>query len=205
MITINIVFVLMLIQLSRAGLVLILHSVYEPAVLFANFTLVLIGIVLCLIFKPDKNKMGLNFSHNKKLYIISTLIIVLLIIFSPVFYVNTNFEDIIFMLESVLLFPIFEELLFRGYIWSEYVKCGIKEWKIYLITTVLFGLWHLGYWDAIYYRASQNFEEVNMPEVMFFKVLIGMAFGTITGFVRLKTKNVYSSILVHSFLNIFGR
>ncbi len=205
MITINMIFVLMLIQLSRAGLVLILHSVYEPAALFENFTLVLIGIVLCLIYKPDKNKLGFNFSHNKKLYIISTLIIVLLIISSPVFYVNSNFEDIIFMLEAVLLYPIFEELLFRGYIWSEYVKCGVKEWKIYLVTTVLFGLWHLGYWDTIYYRASQNFESVNIPEVMFFKVLIGMAYGTIAGFVRLKTKNVYSSILVHSFLNIFGR
>jgi membrane protease YdiL (CAAX protease family) len=44
-----------------------------------------------------------------------------------------------------------------------------------------------------------------MAEIMFYKVQVRIIFGVVTGFVRYKMKNTYSSIMVHSLMNIFGR
>lgn len=40
---------------------------------------------------------------------------------------------------------------------------------------------------------------------MVWKVITGLCYGMILGAVRLKTKNSYSTMLVHGVLNIFGR
>ncbi|WP_368488841.1 CPBP family glutamic-type intramembrane protease [Clostridium sp. BJN0013] len=44
-----------------------------------------------------------------------------------------------------------------------------------------------------------------LPFVMFMKVITGLCFGIIIGFIRYKLKNCYATILIHSFMNIFGR
>jgi membrane protease YdiL (CAAX protease family) len=46
---------------------------------------------------------------------------------------------------------------------------------------------------------------IDIPNVLFGKVLIGLAFGLFTGYARFKTDNVYTGLLIHSFLNIFGK
>lgn len=204
----EIIIVLTLIQASRAILVQIIRTIYEPAVSFHNLSLIMMGIILCFVYKPNLQSIILDMQRvnrrTKLAYTAIILILLILIVLSPILYTG-NVEDIRQMLEAVLLFPVFEELLFRGYIWNRLEREHMNKNLIYIITTILFGLWHLGYWDVISIKASESFASVNMRTVMFYKVCIGLGYGACTGCVRLKTKNTYSSILLHSFLNIFGR
>lgn len=96
--------------------------------------------------------------------------------------------------------PIFEEIIFRGYIWNKLNVVFKKESITYIVSTALFALWHIGYIDAISFRV-----ETGLAIAMFWKVITGLCFGIILGAVRYKTKNSYSTILLHGVMNIFGR
>lgn len=205
----SIIAALILIQASRAGIFQLLHVFYEPAAIYSDFIFIIIGILLLILFRPSKQCLGLDFSKTAKaakvLYLLATVLLILLFVTSLILFTDNNPENIVMTIKGVLLYPIFEELLFRGYIWDKLRKNIIKEYRVYIIITLLFGLWHLGYWDIIYYNASHKFSVVNMNWIMLNKVLVGIGYGVVTGIVRLKTKNTYSSILLHSFLNVFGR
>ncbi|WP_346928927.1 CPBP family glutamic-type intramembrane protease [Clostridium sp.] len=69
-----------------------------------------------------------------------------------------------------------------------------------IILTALFALWHIGYISSIAFRIKNG-----LVNAMVWKVITGLCFGIILGAVRLKTKNSYSTILLHGSLNIFGR
>jgi membrane protease YdiL (CAAX protease family) len=75
-----------------------------------------------------------------------------------------------------------------------------KEIETYIVTTILFALWHIGYISSIAFRV-----ETGLANAMIGKVITGLCFGIILGMIRLKTKNSYSTILLHGALNIFGR
>jgi membrane protease YdiL (CAAX protease family) len=99
-----------------------------------------------------------------------------------------------------MVIPIFEEMIFRGYIWNKLNVVFEKEWITYIVSTLLFALWHIGYIDAIAFRV-----ETGLVIAMFWKVITGLCFGVVLGAVRYKTKNSYSTILLHGIMNIFGR
>jgi membrane protease YdiL (CAAX protease family) len=208
MIIVKIVFSLLAIQLTRAGLLQLLLMTGDQAILYHSFILVALGVLLYLVFRPKLKDLGLELhgldKRTRRIYATATIVVILLAIASPSNY-SGNVEDIISSIESVLIYPIFEELVFRGYIWSKLEEHKLVGMKAYLITALLFGIWHLGYLDVIYIKSTQNFPDSNINDVMFYKFLIGTAYGVFTGFTRYKTKNAYSSIIVHSFLNIFGR
>lgn len=208
MIIINIVLSLLGLQLTRAALLQLLLMTGEQAILYHSFILVVMGVLLLLILRPKRKELGLELQWNDKRtkikYITAAGIVCFLAITSPSNDTG-NIEDMISMIESVLIYPIFEELVFRGYIWSRLEEHKLAGRKAYFITALLFGLWHLGYLDVIYMKSTRYFPDSDICYVMFNKFLIGIGYGIITGFVRLKTRNTYSSILVHSFMNIFGR
>ncbi len=68
------------------------------------------------------------------------------------------------------------------------------------MTTIPFALWHFGYISSIAFRV-----EYGLMNAMIWKAITGLCFGIVLGAVRLKTKNCYSTILLHSVMNIFGR
>ncbi len=74
----------------------------------------------------------------------------------------------------------------------------------YIVSTILFEVWHLGYIDTIIWRTSLFSPDANIANIMFWKIITGMIIGVILGFFRYKNKNVYSSMLVHTFINTFG-
>ena len=80
-----------------------------------------------------------------------------------------------------------------------------NESTIYIINTLLFTIWHLGYIDSIWLKITLLAASTGVPFAMFMKVITGLCFGIVIGFVRYKLKNCYSTMLVHSFMNIFGR
>ena len=132
-------------------------------------------------------------------YISVSIISVVLFIASPSNY-KDGIEPILLLVYSSIVTPIFEELIFRGYIWNELNQIFTSEWKTYIITTILFALWHLGYISSIAFRV-----EYDLLNVMIWKVITGLCFGIVLGAVRLKTKNCYSTMLLHGVMNLFGR
>lgn len=209
MLLIEMIVGLILIQLSRVGFTTLLQFLNVPIILSDCLSFLFLGVILFFIFKPDRKSLGLELRAKKKvvkiIYTVATIFVILLLITTILFFSEGNVDNVLMTLKGVVIIPVFEELLFRGFLWNKLTENKIKEIHAYIIITVLFGLWHLGYWDIIYYNASMNFADIHMGEIMFYKVLFTMAFGIVCGFVRLKTKNTYSGILVHSFLNVFGR
>ena len=132
-------------------------------------------------------------------YISVSIISVVLFIASPSNY-KGGIESILLLVYSSIVTPIFEELIFRGYIWNELNQIFTSEWKTYIITTILFALWHLGYISSIAFRVEDD-----LLNVMIWKVITGLCFGIVLGAVRLKTKNCYSTMLLHGVMNLFGR
>ena len=132
-------------------------------------------------------------------YISVSIISVVLFIASPSNY-KGGIESILLLVYSSIVTPVFEELIFRGYIWNELNQIFTSEWKTYIITTILFALWHLGYISSIAFRVEDD-----LLNVMIWKVITGLCFGIVLGAVRLKTKNCYSTMLLHGVMNLFGR
>ena len=132
-------------------------------------------------------------------YISVSIISVVLFIASPSNY-KGGIEPILLLVYSSIVTPIFEELIFRGYIWNELNQIFTSEWKTYIVTTILFALWHLGYISSIAFRVEDD-----LLNVMIWKVITGLCFGIVLGAVRLKTKNCYSTMLLHGVMNLFGR
>ena len=132
-------------------------------------------------------------------YISVSIISVVLFIASPSNY-KGGIEPILLLVYSSIVTPIFEELIFRGYIWNELNQIFTSEWKTYIVTTIFFALWHLGYISSIAFRVEDD-----LLNVMIWKIVTGLCFGIVLGAVRLKTKNCYSTMILHGVMNLFGR
>ena len=164
---------------------------------------ILILSVFLLIKKTSLQDLGLSFQDSKpivrNLYIIGVSIILLMVISSFFFMDNLSSS---MNLRFGLVSPVFEEILFRGYLWHRLKKSKVGDISIIFITGVFFGLFHLfGYYE---YSYETNFttEAPVMLNVVIQKVLLNIAFGLLLGFVRYKSKKLYPSFLIHSFNNI---
>lgn len=164
-------------------------------------------IIIILITRKNNKSLSIkeNIKSKKIIYLIITFI-VLFLIFSTQFFNNEfNKDFIITLIYSTIIIPIFEEILFRGYIWNDLKQYYKKEIIVYIIVTILFSIWHIGYFDSILLNMKINNMTGNILFIMLMKVVTGLIFGIIIGLIRYKTKNTYSGILTHSILNIFGR
>ena len=132
-------------------------------------------------------------------YIGATVLFTVLLIASPSNY-RGGMESVFLLAYSCIVTPIFEEVLFRGYIWNKLNGIWENKWATYLTTSILFGLWHLAYIDSIAFRVEDG-----LLSVMVCKVVTGLCFGIVLGAVRMKTKNCYAAILLHGVMNLFGR
>jgi membrane protease YdiL (CAAX protease family) len=181
--------------------------------LYHSFLLIPIGIVMILIHRPSLNDLGLGYVQMKRGvkrgYVFGGILIVVLTLSTPSLWMEPSLITIISSLETVIIYPVFEELLFRGYLWNKLEKQFENRkfggFKMIALNTLLFGLWHLGYLDVIYMRIHIQVTSTSFEMIMIYKVLTGMVFGVLTSVARWRMKSTYGSILVHSFLNIFGR
>lgn len=130
-----------------------------------------------------------------KWYVLSTILASVLLITAPSNFTG-GFPTVMVLLYSSIVTPLYEELLFRGLIWSRLAPDYQGRYTICILTAFLFGFWHIGYM---------------LPQLMagnIFAVLskaaVGLGYGLILGFVRLKTKNCYGTILLHGILNFFA-
>ena len=165
---------------------------------FGSIMLILTGILLGLS-KKAKTRLSVFPERFTWPYIGATVLFIVLLIASPSNY-RGGMESVFLLAYSCIVTPIFEEVLFRGYIWNKLNGIWENKWATYLTTSILFGLWHLAYIDSIAFRVEDG-----LLSVMVWKVVTGLCFGIVLGAVRMKTKNCYAAILLHGVMNLFGR
>ena len=61
---------------------------------------------------------------------------------------------------------IYEETIFRGFVYKEISNIKNDLWA-YISSTILFGIWHLGYADTVMWRVSMISQNSNIMNIMF--------------------------------------
>lgn len=127
-------------------------------------------------------------------YLLATCLAALLIISSPQNFTG-GYRAILLTVYGSIVTPVFEELVFRGYLWNR-LKCAVRsEIAVYAWSVLLFTVWHLGYmWQPM---LAGNWV------VVLWKLAAGLGYGLVLGWVRLKTGNAYATALVHGVINVF--
>jgi len=153
--------------------------------------ILLCGIVL-FYAKWQKTRLSVFPAHFSRFYMISTLIAAIILIATPSNFTGGYTAILLFLYGSVVT-PIFEELIFRGYLWNRLNGVLSKEVYTYVWSVLLFTVWHLGY--MIPQIACRNWFAVLT------KLAAGFMYGIALGFARLKGRNCYISMLLHGVLN----
>ena len=122
---------------------------------------------------------------------------------TPLITQNTSPQALLSLVYGAILTVALEELLFRGWVWKqlELLHTGPFPW---LVSSVLFGIWHLGYADTVLWRTSLFFPGADVANILFCKVVTWLALGVVFGLLRWRCKNVYAPFLLHPVINTFG-
>lgn len=193
-------FILMIILQGILDFALWLVSPHFPATLFNKqmitmpIMIVLTIIIICYA-KLRKQTLSVLPKKFSKWYIISTCVVIGLYIATPSNYTE-GFTSVMTIIYGSIVTPVFEELLFRGYIWNRFSKAVTNELHIYVWNIILFTAWHLLY-------IMPNFISGDWNPAILLKLVAGLGYGIILGFIRMKTKNCWSTILAHGTLNLF--
>ncbi len=91
----------------------------------------------------------------------------------------------------ILFAPIYEEVIFRGWILGNLKKRFSVKWAIG-ISSVVFGLWHL-----------KNLFYFDAPDVVYQMVYAGLLLGPVFGYIAVKTKTIWPGVILH-YLNSIG-
>ena len=196
--------ILVLLQAIRFGLKQMCFYAF-PQVADERFVSMCVMILMSVGLILTAHRLGMRASVFPKerigIYAAAGVLAVSLMVSGPLLMGASDWTLWQDMLYGSVVTPIFEELIFRGYLWESLKKRFDNEFHVYLITTVLFALWHFGYVDSIAARIGLD----GLGYVMLMKASVGLVYGVIVGFVRYKTKNAYASILLHGVMNVFGR
>ena len=113
------------------------------------------------------------------------------------------------LFEMALVTPLVEETLFRGLLWAR-LKAALGEGLPLLVaTSLLFGLWHLGYADAVARQlevqaAGPAPVEEGLGAIMAAKALFGAFMGFVLGALRLRYGCCLAPGLLHGIWNILA-
>lgn len=206
----KILFIILFLTLLQVGRIVfknLVFNIFDRNLLSdVIVSMVYMIIIICIaIITLRKKKINLNFFPEKfnMKYKVFTIFVLLFFIVTPIITKNYELYNILSLIYNAIITVIFEELIFRGLIFKE-ISSMKNDLIAYIISTILFGIWHLGYIDTIIWRTSLFSTDANIANIMFWKVITGIIIGVILGFFRYKNKNVYSSMLVHTFINTFG-
>lgn len=174
-------------------------------------SIMLVGISVSLILRVNDlfNPAGQrliklnNKYNNKKLRLVLGSITLGAICVAPYFKGGYLSSNLIILTLSLIAQPIFEEVIFRDYIWNYIRSFQKNEKKVLIIVSLLSALFKIGYWDMV----SQNLSVVSSSfftiDIIISKVLFGLIIAFILGIVKIKYKDTYLCIFVHSLINVF--
>ena len=204
-------FILLLIaaQIIRAALAWLVISVIGMTNDVAQpLTLVLMAAAVWLIARPTWHDLGWDLKGTSKgtwwLYGAMGVILAMLLTANLLLDGSLWLQN----LYGVILVPLIEESLFRGLGWGKLSRALPQKWNgllTWVIVSILFGLWHLGYADVVHWYADSPVSLANLPVVMVWKVLVGGFIGGLAGLARWKFGKVPGAVFVHAMFNIFGR
>ena len=130
---------------------------------------IIIGVFIAII---KKKKININIFPEKFniKYKVFTIIISLFFIITPIVTTNYQLYNILSLIYNAIITVIFEEFIFRGYIFKE-ISLMKNDLIAYIVSTLLFGIWHFGYIDTIIWRTSLFYTNSDIVNIMFWKVL----------------------------------
>ncbi len=189
------------ILLKKALFTFVEHTIFTDSLYSAMFMLVMTTIFIIICKKKD---IPISLLPKKLtiIYIVAVCIFVLVIV-SCLFFSDKSANSLFLLFYSAFITPFFEETLFRGYAWNKLEGSIKNKWIVYLIITIMFALWHFGYYDTVLWRMSLKGSSEGLANIMLFKAITGMCYGVVLGFARLKSKNALIPMLLHGALNAF--
>ena len=144
-----------------------------------------------------------NRYNNRNIRLILGGISLVGICVAPYFSGGYLFTNLIVLFLALIIQPIFEEAIFREYIWNYIGSFEKDENKVLIIVSILSALFKLGYWDIV----SQNLSVVGSSfftiDIIMPKVFLGLIIAFILGIIKIKYKDTYLCIFAHSLINIF--
>jgi len=196
---------LILIQGVRFVLKEVIFCFMERTLLTDTIVSALLITVMILIGIIITKKKGISLAvfptKHQSIYAMAIVFAMALLISTPFITGDKSLFAVSSLIYSAVITPIFEELIFRGYVWNKLEEKFDRRFAVYIITTLLFAVWHLGYIDTVAFRMTSG----SLAFAMLMKVSTGLFFGIVLGAVRYKSKNCYSTIILHAVMNIFGR
>ena len=207
----QVIVLLVCIQLARALVAYALRFVAQPdgnVVLFQisnALSFILVGVAMLILRRPSLTTLGLDFNsggrREKAIYVFGGFAVLTLIAISLMLDVRENWVNLHF----AIVVPLFEELLFRGYVWSK-IKSVLPEnanGSTLIIVTLLFAFWHIGYLDS-FLSIPLAVHGITLPFLLMSKIIIGLVLGTIAGFARWQSGKVFGPVLIHALWNLFA-
>lgn len=159
----------------------------------------LLALLVPLIARRRHVKLSIFPKRFGAAYIIATAAFAALLASSPFLGGRQGAIAWVLPLAVGVITPIYEELLFRGYVWQRVEGMFRSRWATCAATALLFALWHLGYADSLALRAQAPLSIALMR-----KALVGLGFGAALGALRAFAGNCYATALAHGALNLLG-
>ncbi|QJA07799.1 CPBP family intramembrane metalloprotease [Romboutsia sp. CE17] len=207
------ILMLVVIQLFRivAKFILIsqLNLSLENLIVTTIISFMVVGTILLLIFKNNPKfthhslKLVNMFNHrNKYIKVVLGIIVGIASIITPYFNGGYSMYNIELLILSIIIIPIFEELLFREHIWN-YLTYHIKNTTIIFIATmIMYSVYQIGYIDIISQYMKLTSMSGYMVDILIFNIVKGLILGSILNFIRIKFKDIYICIMIHILFSI---
>ena len=213
----DIIILLVIIQIARVIIKYIflsqLNFTLENVNIANIISIMLVGISLSLILRGNDlfNPAGQrliklnNRYNNKNIRIVLGSIALVSICLKTYLEGGLLISNLIMVTLFLIVQPVFEELIFREYMWNYIGSFQKDEKKVLIIISVLSALFKFGYWDII----SQNLSVINSSfytiDVIFSSTFFNLILAFILGWIKIKYQDTYLCVFVHSLLNFFGR
>ena len=168
----------------------------------------LVGVGLLLLFRPSVMQSSLAWNTAPRRERIAYLVagVLILILVGTTYFIEPTL--LVTNIGTVIILPLFEELIFRGWGWTQLEQvASIKYSQVihWLVISVLFGLWHFGYMDVYLLKMAPANPGMNWGIFFIMKFITTFVIGLIVGIPRWRTGRVYGSFILHALINLFGR
>src|SRR5574344_1246007 len=202
----NMLYFIIVYQLIRIALKNVIFLLVQPGIIaniLINTGIIIITLLLLIFYM--RNNLNKGESENLFKCFLIGLGIIFALNFASLFITRSfNTENYLNLIFNILLIPIFDEFVFRGYLWERINKRSDNLYFNVLILALLEGVWQLGFIDNIIINDIYT-KTAFAPTINFWQLLIGIGYGVIMGLTKIKFKNNKVCILVHAICNTLLR
>ncbi|MCI8497576.1 MAG: CPBP family intramembrane metalloprotease [Clostridiales bacterium] len=143
-----------------------------------------------------------HFMSNVTFYSVATIAVAAVAALSPLFTGGYSIDRLMTLGYLAVVLPVWEELLFRGYVWQMLRKKIKSECFIWLFTSVLYGVWNVGYIDMFMFQLNAAGTPDALGGVMLSRMGMGLVLGLVAGLIRWRAGNGYVGVLMNSLLKL---